>query len=243
MRFLKEILIGFWRSLLFLGALAGVIYLPSDIQGLGETYPRLVSVVEAVQSQAAWWLLGFAAAYIGWIDARPILRQKLAGKSIFSHLRVNSTSAAHSTQGHDLIPAAIQLSGERHPDGVDLRFTLIIRNRSQKELRVRLKQWNCQIANVSPAIREGVSCSGEMRQSTSQRIPLAKIRLFEVPNSVDGWAMAALAFDDGKGGQREVISFKYQVKDIEIPRTGDSFQIKNIKASIENLEYKLVVDK
>lgn len=71
LRFLKH----FWRSLLAVGAVVGLIYLPADIVGIPTVVQPLNVALSSISRE--WLLIGFAGVvsiYIVWMDARPLLR-------------------------------------------------------------------------------------------------------------------------------------------------------------------------
>ena len=233
MRLIGLIIQAFWKTAVFLSLIVGITYLPADIWGLTGTYPWLAPMTDAIQAQAAWWLLGFAALYIGWIDARPLIRSGLVGKNIILRNLFSRGWVSLPDEGQDLIPINIVILGERHDDGADLRFGIVIRNRSDMPLVIDFKKWDCEIAGVAPKSRKGVSCDGEMPVSTNQRITLAKIRIYDANRPFSGWAMLSLGFGPTKEKLQYSMIVRFSVKDIVIPPGNKQFTLDKLNAEME----------
>lgn len=232
MRLIGLIIQAFWKTAVFLSLIVGVLYLPDDIWGLSDIYPWLASMTDAFQAQAVWWLLGFAGLYIGWIDARPLIRSGFVGKNIFPRNLFSRGWTSLPDEGQDLIPINIVILGERHDDGADLRFGIVIRNRSDAPLVIDFKKWDCEIEGVAPRSRKGVSCDGEISVSKNQRIMLARVRIYDVNRPLSGWAMISLSY----GPTRENLQFsmivRCEVKDIVIPPDDKRFTLDKFKVEM-----------
>lgn len=77
LHFLKR----FWRSLLVVGALVGLLYLPADVAGIPTVVQPLLEVFISIDRE--WLLLGFGAivsTYIVWMDVRPLLTHWLSSR-------------------------------------------------------------------------------------------------------------------------------------------------------------------
>lgn len=230
MQLIALIFRAFWKTVAFLSVIVGITYLPADIWGLAETYPWLASMTDAFQAQAAWWLLGFAGLYIAWIDARPLIRSGLAGKNIIPRNLFSRGWVSLPDENQDLIPINIVILGERHDDGADIRFGIVIRNRSDMPLVIGFNKWDCEIAGVVPKSRKGVSCSSEMPVGKNQQINLANIRIYDVDRPLSGWAMLSLAFGPTKEKLRYSMVVRCAVNNVVIPPGNKRFKLDKLDA-------------
>ena len=64
--------------LIALGGYLGILYIPSDLFGLSEAYPRLKMVTNMIDRFTILAIFsGFLVLYILWIDLRPLIKGKL----------------------------------------------------------------------------------------------------------------------------------------------------------------------
>ena len=94
---MRKFLRSFWATIVSVGTIVGIVYMPADLWGLTATYPGLAKV--AGQVDRFWILAAFAAsaaAYIAWIDLRPfVIRWKSGrGHRISIHQKIECRSCA-----------------------------------------------------------------------------------------------------------------------------------------------------
>jgi hypothetical protein len=120
----------FWRSLLAVGALVGLIYLPADIVGIPTVVMPFVSILSSINRE--WLLIGFGAVvslYIVWMDARPFLTLWIS-KRRKSLIQVESVK--HSIE----IDPDEAKERNKPPQGKFRRvYRLPVRNNSERTLR------------------------------------------------------------------------------------------------------------
>jgi hypothetical protein len=91
----------FWVVIVTAATMVGIYYLPADtisIQEASGPWQKLLAMIDQV---AALWTLSFVLlSYLGWIEVRPYIREKL-NRDIFRALRIETEAVKVTVNGLD----------------------------------------------------------------------------------------------------------------------------------------------
>lgn len=122
---------------------------------------------------------------------------------------------------YDLIPTGSSIYAECHSDGTDVYISLGLRNRSPRNIKIKLVKWDFEIGGKKQSAgNASTGYSGKMQPSTTQIIHSGKVRFYKPKGEIKAWVEASIGF----GGALEealeyVMHVRYELTIPSIPET------------------------